>query len=194
MRGIFFIFSKLKSIIVTYKTITSFSIRLTGLALFIKLFDYFSQYTISFYILLDSSTILGRGEEFQHGFNSYLYWNVFTCVANLIISLLLILKADWFAQKLVKSDKEFKIELTVLNVMQLIIATIGTVYLAKSIIELPNTFFALKELVRNYEMDTDKTLLNGGRIIAFIIKISIGCLFIFKSGPISRFALRGLKK
>lgn len=111
--------------------------------------------------------------------------------ANLLLSIILIIKADWIAGKLVKSESEIKIELTAKSVMRIVIATIGIIYCAKTLYQVSTTINNVIEVVYWDSNESYAHIING--FIRYIIRAAIGVLFIFKSELLANFAMKRIK-
>jgi hypothetical protein len=171
----------------TNKLLTALIIRLAGFALFIKIFDFFGSYFMSIYMTTQLS-IFEKTTETHYSFNSLFLSGSFLAFANLFLSVLLIIKSDWIANKLVKSDSDIKFDLSVNTIMKIIIATIGIVYCAQSLYTLSTS---IENVIYTYYKNDEKST---GVIVAvlskYFIKLVIGVFFIYKSDKISKFLLR----
>jgi hypothetical protein len=171
----------------TNKLLTALIIRLAGIALFIKIFDFFGAYFMSIYMTTQLS-IFEKATGSHYSYNSLFLSGSFLAFANLILSVFLIFKADWIASKIVKTDSEIQFDVSVKSIMKIIIATIGLVYCAQSLYTLSSN---IESVIYSYNKNDEKST---GVIVAvlskYFIKLVIGVFFIYKSDKISNFVLR----
>jgi hypothetical protein len=174
----------------TNRTLTAFIVRLAGFALFIKIFDFFGSYFMSVYLSVNIA-ILGESTESVNSFDKLYISGAILSIANLVLSLLLIYKSDWIAEKMVKSDSEIKIDLRPRSVMRIVIATIGLVYCAKTLF---NTSYTITNMIEIVSWDSDESFASKiSDIIAYVVRAVIGVFFILKSERLANFALRRMK-
>lgn len=174
----------------TNRLLTALIIRLAGIALFIKIFDFFGSYFMSIYMKTQLS-VFEKATGIDHSFNLLYTTGSFLAIANLILSVLLIFKADWIASKIVKMDSEIKFDVSVKSILKIIIATIGIVYCAQSLYNLPSS---IENCIINFYKD-DKQAYQFIIVVLskYILKLIIGVFFLFKSDKISNFVLRKMK-
>lgn len=171
----------------TNKLLTALIIRLAGIALFIKIFDFFGAYFMSIYMTTQLS-VYDKTTGSQHSFNLLFFSGSFLAFANLFLSVFLIFKADWIASKLVKTDTEIKFDVSVKSIMKIIISTIGIVYCAQSLYNLPSS---IENCIINFYKDDKKAYQFIIVVLSkYILKLIIGVFFIYKSDKISNFVLR----
>lgn len=174
----------------TNKTITALIIRIAGFALFVKIFDFFGTYFMSIY-LTSQMLVLQETNKIAHSFDKLFYSGTFITFANLFISIFLIIKANWIANKLVKNESEFKLDLNPIFIMRIIIASLGIIYCAHTIFNLPTNIENFMFVLKNNEKEMYIKVLAG--LTKFVLKAAIGVLFIFKSEQISKLALKTIK-
>lgn len=174
----------------TNKLLTALIIRLAGIALFIKIFDFFGSYFMSIYMTTQLS-VFDKTTESQHSYNSLFLSGSFLAFANLFLSVFLIFKADWIASKIVKTDTEIKFDVSTKSILKIIIATIGLVYCAQSLYTLTSS---IESVIYSYNKNDEKsTSLIVAVLSKYFIKLVIGVFFLFKSDKISKFILRKMK-
>jgi hypothetical protein len=174
----------------TNKLLTALIIRLAGIALFIKIFDFFGSYFMSIYMTFQLS-VFEKAMGKDHSFSLFYTTGSFLAIANLILSVLLIFKADWIASRIVKTDSEIKFDVSVKSIMKIIIATIGIVYCAQSLYTLSSS---IESVIYSYNKNDEKS--TGVIVVVlskYFIKLVIGVFFIYKSDKISNFVLRKMK-
>lgn len=168
-------------------TLTSLIIRLAGFALFVKLFDFFGAYFMSIY-LTASMSVIDETHGMSDSFDKLYISGTFLAFVNLFLALTLIIKSDWIARKLIKTESEIQIKITPQGIMKIVIATIGIIYCAKTIYTLPSTFDNTYSLIKNWNtQEGESGYLTG--IINYIIRAVIGIIFVLKAERISKFAM-----
>lgn len=174
----------------TNKILTALIIRLAGIALFVKIFDFFGSYFMSIYMATQLS-VFDKTTESLNSYNSLFISGSFLAFANIILSVFLIIKADWIASKLVKTDSEIKFDVSTKSILKIIIATIGLVYCAQSLYSLSSN---IESVIYSYNKNDEKsTSLIVAVLTKYFIKLVIGMFFLFKSDKISNFVLRKMK-
>lgn len=160
-------------------------VRIAGFALFIKFLDFFSSYFIS----VNNGTNLASVTDMSEVYNRLFYSMIALTIANLLLSLFLIIKADWIANKLVKVDNNIAFDLSVKNVMRIIIATIGIIYCARTLYFLPKN---IEVFITWLKLDSDYNynMSLGPGLLSSAIKAIIGVIFLFKSEQLASFALK----
>lgn len=98
-------------------------------------------------------------------------------------------KADWLAQKLIKQDVELNITITKKEIIKVVLSVTGLIWLAKCAYQIPDLLeYALAWLEKlsseDYNTVPDFALFN------YLIRITLGFLFIFKVGKISSLLLK----
>lgn len=168
-------------------TLTSLIVRLAGFALFVKIFDFFGSYFMSIY-LTASMSILDETLGMSDSFDKLYISGTFLAFANLFLALTLILKSDWIARKMIKTESEIPIEITPRGIMKIVIATIGIIYCARTIYTIPSTINHTYSLIRNWNTpESDYGYLAD--ITNYLIRAVIGIVFVFKAERISKFAI-----
>ncbi len=173
-----------------YSTLTSLIVRLAGFALFVKIFDFFGTYFISVYA---SSTFLfyeeAMGVKVENAFDKLYMTGTFMAFTHLFLALFLIIKADWIANKLVKSEREINFDLTPQNLLKIIIATIGMIYCIRTLYLIPTQLDDLRLMVNHWE-ETDLRFNYIAQTLNYIIRGIIGLVFVLKAEQLSHFVLR----
>lgn len=174
----------------TNRTLTALIVRLAGFALFIKIFDFFGSYFMSIYMSAQVA-FMDESSSIADSFNKLYISGTILSFANLLLSIILILKADWIAGKMVKPESEIKIKLTAKSVMRIVIATIGIIYFTKTLYQVPTIINNVIEVV-NWDSDESYAHIITG-FVSSTIRAVIGVLFIFKSEHLANFAMKRLK-
>jgi hypothetical protein len=174
----------------TNKTLTSLIIRLAGFALFVKIFDFFGTYIMSIY-MTSQMAVFDETKSMVQSFDKLYISGTVLSFLHLLLSLLLIFKADWIASKFVKNDSEIKIDLNTKSIMRFIISIIGIIYCAHTLFELPTIIGNLIEVLDKNMKDSYVYFL--ARLTKYIIKAVIGILFIYRSEQLSNFAMKKMK-
>jgi hypothetical protein len=111
--------------------------------------------------------------------------------ANLFLALLLIFKADWITDKIIKSDYEIKIDITAKSIMKIVIATIGILYCASTLYYASTKIESIISLFYGGK-DVNKLRIIG-ILVGYLLKAVIGISFILKSEQLANFAMGRLK-
>lgn len=165
----------------THKTLTTLALRIAGIYLFTKIFDHFGAYFFSIY---GTATMIQLNELVSEPINKFYVTGTLLTILNIIGSLFLFIKADWIADKLVKNEKEIKVELNPKSLTKVILLTIGVIWLAKVIYLIPDLIeYATKSIAR----------LNGNKdievpdfaISRYILKVILTFIILFQIEKIS---------
>jgi len=138
--------------------------------------------------LTASMSIIDETHGMSDSFDKLYISGTFLAFANLFLALALILKSDWIAEKLIKTESEIQIEITPRGIMKIVIATIGLIYCAKTIYTLPSTIDNAYSLIKNWNTPESESGYLAG-IINYMIRAVIGIVFIFNSERISKFVV-----
>lgn len=174
----------------TNRTLTALIVRLAGFALFIKIFDFFGSYFVSIY-MSSTMAVLDETSGMVDSFNKLYYSGTVLAFTNLALALVLIFKADWISRKLTKSESEIKIELTAQSVMRIVIATLGIIYLARTLYYTPNLIEDITSIL-NWKSD-GTSVHHVMNIISYSVRAVIGTYFIIKSEQLAIFAMKRIK-
>jgi len=174
----------------TNRILTALIIRIAGIFLFIKIFDYFGSYFMSVYSTATLAIMDSEGDEVV---NKFFIKGSFLILANILVSLFLFLKAEWISKHLIKTDNEVVLELNPNSIAKAILMTVGIVWLATSLYSLPEFIGYLIKLIQK-QNGTDTHALNIRDILAakFILRTTIALLLIFKIQRISDWISRKL--
>ena len=157
-------------------TLTAVITRLAGFALFVKIFDFFGSYFISIY-LTASMALMVEVDKISMPIDKLYVSGAALAFTNLFLSLFLILKSEWIARKLIKTETELHIEITTRGIMKIVIATIGIIYCARTLYILPTTIENSYSTIHNWSNPEHKYE-HLMEIINYIISAFIGVLFI----------------
>jgi hypothetical protein len=174
----------------TNKTLTSLIVRLAGFALLVKIFDFFGSYFMSIY-LTASMSVIDETHGMSDSFDKLFISGTILAFTNLVLSLILIFKADWIANRITKTEIDLNVDLTGKSIMRIIISAIGIIYCARTLYYMPNTIADILAFI-NWQSEDSKAYLIAG-VIGDIVRLLIGMLFILKSKQITQFALKGMK-
>ncbi|MGB3182019.1 MAG: hypothetical protein WBB45_11550 [Cyclobacteriaceae bacterium] len=110
-------------------------------------------------------------------------------IANVIVSLFLVLKADWLATRLTRTDKDISVELTPLSLTKVLLMTVGTIWLAGSIYDMPDFIGALGTASSDQsgQVDTDTSVFPWGK---YLLKTIISLVLIFKASALANLLTR----
>jgi len=166
----------------TNRTLTALVLRIAGIFLFTKLFEQFGAYFLSIYSIAVMT-------ELGQPIDKFYFSLTFLAIANIIISLLLFIKADWISKKLVKTDTEIKTELNAESLTKVILLTIGIIWLAKLIYLIPDLIEYCSKFISR---------LNGNEEIElpdfafpnYILKTILTLIIIFRIEKISNWILK----
>ncbi|WP_027421242.1 hypothetical protein [Crocinitomix catalasitica] len=172
------------------KTLTSLIVRLAGFTLFVKIFDFFGAYFLSIY-LTASWSLMDKTYGMSDAFDKFFISGTILAFANLVLALVLILKADWIANKITKTEVDLTIDLTGKSIMRIIISTIGIIYCDRTLYNIPTATTDIITIINWHSEDSNSHLI--GNIIGDFVRFIIGLLFILKSKQITNYALKGMK-
>ena len=174
----------------TYRTLTAIALRLTGLFLFMRIFDYFGSYFLSVYYAL---VIPFFEKQTRPAAISFYYNGTFLIVINIVVSCLLVFKADWISAKLIKQDKDINIGLTPVNLVKVILLTNALLWLASSVYLLPTVCQYIYEIIEKHgNIKIEKTVDFSPGL--YILKTIIAILFIVKIDKIVAYLERNINK
>lgn len=128
----------------TNKTLTALTIRVAGFYLFTKIFDHFGSYFFSIYL---TATMARFDSLLVEPVDKIYFTGTFLTLANIALSIFLIVKADWISNKLIKTDSEIKTELTPNSLVKVILISVSVIWLAMTIYLLPDFIEYSIELV-----------------------------------------------
>jgi hypothetical protein len=174
----------------TKRTFTSLIIRLAGIGLLIKLFDFLGFYFMTIY-MTTQIWMIGDSPTKAEGFEKLYFSGMIQFFLHLFLVVVLLTLADWIAKKLVKSDENLKIDLTPKSCMSIVISTIGLLYLVRLL-------YALPELIHDSYRELSDPESTQIPYIIFIlsmyaIRALIALVLILKVSPITDFLLRKMK-
>ena len=171
----------------TNRTLTALIVRLAGFALFIKIFDFFGSYFLSIYLTAQLA-FMDETSRMVDSFDKLYISGTILSFTNLLLSIVLIFKADWIASKIAKSESEIKIDLTTKSVMRIVIATIGIIYCAKTLYTIPTNISDVYLLINNWNIPGHGYEYLPG-ITNYVFRAIIGVVFVFKAERISKLLL-----
>ncbi|MFT5779544.1 MAG: hypothetical protein ACI837_002503 [Crocinitomicaceae bacterium] len=174
----------------TKRTLTAVIIRLAGIGLLIKLFDFFGSYFMSLY--LSSQLWVGdRNQRIDESFDKLFFSGTFLFFLNLFLVIFLLTSADWIAKKIVKSDADLKIDLTAKSVMSIVISTIGLLWVLRALYILPDMIYDTYKAVSHTEPISFPYMFYMFSVLA--VRVIVGLYVILKVNPISNYLLRKMK-
>jgi hypothetical protein len=170
----------------TNRTLTALIIRIAGIFLFTKIFDHFGSYFLSIYL---SATMARYDELLIEPIDKFYFTGTFLTIANIVVSLILFIKAEWISEKLIKTDNEIKTELNAKSLTKVILLTVGVIWLAKLIYLIPDlidycTKF-ISSLNGNEEID-----LPDFAVANYILKTILTLIIIFRIEKISNWIIK----
>lgn len=170
----------------TNRTLTSIVLRLAGLLLFMKIFDHFGSYFLSLYM---TSVIPIFEEQLHQPLNKFYYNGTFLIISNIIISFLLLFKAEAISKRLIKNDSEIQIQLTKEDLIKSVVLIIGITWVAQTIYLFADALDYTIQLVK--KLNGNETVeLSNFPIIKYILKGIIAVMFIFKVQKISNYLMK----
>lgn len=109
--------------------------------------------------------------------------------ANVVVTLFLVLKADWLATRLTRTDEDISVKLTPLSLTKVLLMTVGTIWLAGSIYDMPDFIGALGTASSDQsgQADTDTSVFPWGK---YLLKTIISLVLIFKAGALANLLTR----
>lgn len=170
-----------KSNSMTNRILTALSIRIGGIFLFIKIFDHFGSYFFSIYSTAMFATF---DEQLVGPIDKFYFTGTFMTIANILISLLLFLKADWIAKRLIKTDKEILMQLNANSLSKVILMTVGIVWLAQSIYLIPDFMDYWIELYAKLN-GNDQAKVPNISVAKYILRLLISLILIFRIEKVS---------
>lgn len=170
----------------TNRTLTALILRIAGIYLFTKIFDYFSSYFFSIY----ATATMGRFDELlKEPIHKFYFTGTFLTIANITVSLFLFIKADWISKKLIKSDKEIVTELNPKSLTNVILLTVGIIWLATSIYLFPEFIKYCLEMISKLN-ENENAKLPDFPFANYILKTILGLLLIFRIEKISNWIVK----
>lgn len=173
----------------TNRTLTSLVLRFAGLLLFIKIFDYFGTYFLSVYM---TAIVPIFEEHLNEPLNKFYFNGTFLTIANILVSLFLILKSELISKWLIKNDSEISIQLTREDLMKSILLIIGTIWIAKSVYLLPDGIDYVIQLTKKFSGNENIDLPDFS-LATYLIKTGIGLLFLFRVNKIYNYLNKKIK-
>lgn len=159
------------------------SLRLSGLFLFMKIFDNFSAYLMSVYF----TAVIPSLEKFlDTPIEKFYYTGFILIILNIIVSYFLIFKAEWITKKLIKREIQFKINLNSLELIKISFLFVGIIWISSSLLMFYD-FIQYLNLKFNITDIDSTTKLGKFNIFNFILQITFGLILIIKNSKISNF-------
>ncbi len=174
----------------TNRTLTAVILRYAGLLLFLKIFDHFGSYFMTVYF---TAIIPFFEESFHSDFNKFFYNGTFLLISNVVISFLLVFRAERLSKFMVKEETEIKVDLNPENLIKVILITTGLLWLASSIYLLPDLIEYTRVMysrLNNIDIESDVDF----SPFKYIIQLILGLLFIFRIGKISKYLMKRIEK
>ncbi|NRD20943.1 hypothetical protein HNV08_12875 [Winogradskyella eckloniae] len=126
---------------------------------------------------------------FNEPIDKFYFTGTFMTIANIVVSLFLFIKAEWIAKKLIKSEKEIKMELNVESLTKLILLTVGVIWLAKLIYQIPDLIDYCIKFISKLNGNEEIELPNFA-FAKYIIKTILTLIIIFRIQKISNWILK----
>lgn len=165
----------------TNRILTTLTIRIAGIFLFIKIFDHFGSYFLSIYL----STVIGLSEDsLTEPIEKFYYTGTFLTLANILVSLFLFMKAEWISKKLIRTDKEIITELNPKSLSKVILISVGIVWLASSIYLLPEFIEYCVKLISKLN-GNENAKVSDFDTSKYILRTIIALILIFRIEKIS---------
>ncbi|WP_299097888.1 hypothetical protein [uncultured Winogradskyella sp.] len=170
----------------TNRVLSALTIRIAGLYLFTKIFDHFGSYFLSIY----GALIMAQFDELLTEPIDKLYFTgAFMTIANITVSLFLFIKAEWIAEKLIKSEEEIKTELTPKSLTKVILLTVGVTWLAQLIYLIPEFIDYCFKFISVMNGNEDLELPDFA-FPKYILKTILTLIIIFRIEKISNWILK----
>lgn len=151
-------------------------LRIAGLLLFMKIFDYFGSYFISVYMM---ASIPIFEEQLNEPMDKFYFNGTFMTIANIIVSFFLVFKAELISKYLIKNDSDISIQLTKEELMKSILLIIGITWIAQFIYLLPDGIDYIMQLTQ--KLSGNKNIeVPDFSFTGYLIKTGLGLLFIFR--------------
>ena len=170
----------------TNRKLTALILRISGIFLFTKIFDHFGFYILSVYM----TTLLEKFEDvLNEPMSKYYGSSVGLIILNIIVSLFLIIKADWISKMIIKKDTEIKSEINVESLTKVILLTIGVLWFANLIYLFPDFVEYTYKSVLNLSYGKNLELPDF-KFSAYILKIILTLIIIFQTEKISDWIIK----
>ena len=157
----------------TNRNLTALILRISGIFLFTKIFDHFGFYLLSIYM----TTAIGEFREvLTEPINNFYGTGVGIIILNIVVSLILVIKADWISQKIIKKDIKIQTELNAESLTKVILLTAGVLWFANLVYLFPDFIeYSYKSILnltsgKNLEFPDFKF---SGYILKFILTLII---------------------
>lgn len=170
----------------TNQTLTSLILRIAGIYSFTKIFDYFGTYFVSLYGTAILTTV---NKNLNDPVTNFYLTGTFLIFANIIVSLLLFIKADWISKKLTKKEIEIKTELNAKSLTKVILLTVGVIWLAKLIYQIPYLFDHCAKLISKLN-ENKKIEFFDLDFISYFLRTILTFIIIFRIEKISNWILK----
>jgi hypothetical protein len=165
----------------THRTLTTIVLRFAALMLFIKIFDSFGAYFYS--VVLLGYTAL-HNQPVLEGIDKFYVNGTLLLFANVIVSSFLFFKAEWIANRLIRSDHAVTANLSAGELIRVILLTTGVLWFVSLIFLLPELFDFIEVMVAKLNGTMIRNKLDFSPVY-FLTKLFFAWLFIFRSERIA---------
>ncbi len=166
----------------TNRTLTSLILRIAGIYLFTNLFKLFGAYFLSIYSIAIMT-------ELNEPLNKFYFSLTFLAIANITISSILFLKADWISKKLIKTDSEIVTELNPKSLTKVILLTVSVIWLVEIIYLIPDFIDYCIKLTSKLN-GNEEVKIPDFELVYYILKVVLTLIIIFKIENISSWIVK----
>ncbi|WOI22129.1 hypothetical protein [Nonlabens ulvanivorans] len=164
----------------THRSLLTIVLRIAGIFLFTKIFDHFGSYIFSIWSI-SAMDILDKTVE---AMDRFYFSNLFLLVVNILVSFILIIKAEWIAKKLVKTEESISIDLNVKSLTKVILLTTSIIWIARSIYLLPQAIEFFYSFI-NTIFDNWKSSASDFKIMPYLLRFVLAIVFILRIDKIT---------
>ncbi|MEO9502057.1 hypothetical protein [Nonlabens ulvanivorans] len=164
----------------THRSLLTIVLRIAGIFLFTKIFDHFGSHIFSIWSI-SAMDILDKTVE---AMDRFYFSNLFLLVVNILVSFILIIKAEWIAKKLVKTEESISIDLNVKSLTKVILLTTSIIWIARAVYFLPQ---AIRYCIAVYEktMDMPNAVFYDFEMATYIFKLALAIIFFLRIDKIT---------
>ena len=169
---------------ITNRGLTTILLRGAGLFVFVRLFDNFAAYVLSVYY---SATLPVLQEQLQMPLTKFYFTGTVLLVLNIIISFLLILKAEWLSVKLTSKEAIVHIKISPVELMGVVIFIIGIIWLSSVLLLVPDLTDYLSFKMQDSLPPGSGSAFNPAK---FVVRLLLSIFFILRYHRIANFFYR----
>ncbi|MGJ8683747.1 MAG: hypothetical protein ACSHWW_03940 [Nonlabens sp.] len=154
---------------------------MAGIFLFTKIFDHFAVHVFSIWSV---AAIDAMSDLLRVPFDKYYVSNVFLLIVNIIVSLFLIIKAEWIAARLIKKNDTITIDLNSKSLTKIILLTTSVIWIAQSIYLLPQAIEFFYSFIKTI-LDNWSSSASDFEIMPYLLRFVLALIFILRIDKIT---------